>query len=121
MPGPPEFGAPDTSDHVLTRQGGSVIEPTNTSEQSFHCDSIIPLLLSDQLDIVNASTELAFLVHSTALGHASDHYGKWDRVLAMPIQRKKDGTAERLAIVSLSGTDWSDAPVTAEYRDIILV
>jgi hypothetical protein len=37
--------------------------------------------------------------------------------------RNKDGTVERLAVISLFGDDWSDAPVTAENADtdIILV
>ena len=44
---------------------------------------------------------------------------KMDRVLAMLIQRKEDGTAERLAIFNLSGEEWNitDAGCT----DIILV
>jgi hypothetical protein len=103
----------------LTRQDGSAIRPSY--ELPFHSDDLIPLLLGDRADIVDAPAELAFLVRFTGIGEASDIQGKWDRVLAMLIQRNKDGTAERLAVVNLSGDDWFDAPVTAKDADTDIV
>jgi hypothetical protein len=105
----------------LISQDESAIRPSH--ELPLYSDNLIPLLLGDRADSVDAPAELASFVRFTGLEEASDIQDKWDRVLAMLIQRNKDGTVERLAVISLFGDDWSDAPVTAENADtdIILV
>jgi hypothetical protein len=120
-PDPSGYGDPDTSDHFLIRQDESAIRLSY--ELPFHSDNLTPLLLGDRADSVDAPAELASLVRFTGLEEASNIQDKWDHALATLIQRNKDGTVERLAVVNLSDDDWSDAPVTAENvdTDIILV
>lgn len=117
VPGPPKYGDPDTSDHFLSHQDGSAIRPPGEDGLSFDWD-IIPLLLSDRPELLATLPELALLVRMTGIDY---YHQRWNRVLPMLIRRREDGTAERLAIVILSGDDWNHAPATTDHADISLV
>lgn len=86
---PPGYRDPDMSDQLLTRLDWTAIQSSQTYKLPLYPYDIIPLLLGDQPDVVEAQAGLAFLVRLTSIERVNDFDSAWDRVLAMLIQRSK--------------------------------